>query len=109
MCSIMGVCGSGYIKDFTKAQFEECFGRTLSRGPDMSRVIETESGLLAFHRLAIMDLSETGMQPFERDGNALVCNGEIYGFRKIKNWKKNTGSAAIRIVKFSFRCTRNTD
>ena len=50
----------------------------------MSRVIETESGLLAFHRLAIMDLSETGMQPFERDGNALVCNGEIYGFRKIK-------------------------
>lgn len=31
-----------------------------------------------------MDLSETGMQPFERDGNALVCNGEIYGFRKIK-------------------------
>ncbi len=84
MCSIMGVCGSGYTKDFTKAQFEECFGRTLSRGPDMSRVIETESGLLAFHRLAIMDLSETGMQPFERDGNALVCNGEIYGFRKIK-------------------------
>lgn len=84
MCSIMGVCGSGYIKDFTNAQFEECFGRTLSRGPDMSRVIETESGLLAFHRLAIMDLSETGMQPFERDGNALVCNGEIYGFRKIK-------------------------
>ena len=84
MCSIMGVCGSGYTKDFTKAQFEECFGRTLSRGPDMSRVIETELGLLAFHRLAIMDLSETGMQPFERDGNALVCNGEIYGFRKIK-------------------------
>lgn len=64
MCSIMGVCGSGYTKDFTKAQFEECFGRTLSRGPDMSRVIETESGLLAFHRL--------GNHGSERNGNAAV-------------------------------------
>ena len=74
MCSIMGVCGSGYTKDFTKAQFEECFGRTLSRGPDMSRVIETESGLLAFHRLAIMDLSVANAMIIDKTTPNLVRN-----------------------------------
>ncbi|MGN1042068.1 MAG: asparagine synthase B, partial [Christensenellales bacterium] len=37
-----------------------------------------------FHRLAIMGLSEEGMQPFSLNGNFLVCNGEIYGFRRLK-------------------------
>ena len=64
MCSIMGVCGSGYTKDFTKAQFEECFGRTLSRGPDMSRVIETESGSAR--------VSPARNHGSERNGNAAV-------------------------------------
>ena len=31
-----------------------------------------------------MDLSESGMQPFHLDGDSLVCNGEVYGFRPIK-------------------------
>ncbi len=31
-----------------------------------------------------MDLSEDGMQPFHLDGDSLVCNGEIYGFRPIR-------------------------
>ena len=39
---------------------------------------------LGFHRLAIMGLHPEGMQPFTRDGSALVCNGEIYGYEKIK-------------------------
>ncbi len=80
----MGVCGKDYTQDFTKTVFTECFDRTESRGPDMSRICENGMGILAFHRLAIMDLNETGMQPFSRGGNMLVCNGEIYGFRKIK-------------------------
>lgn len=84
MCSIMGVCGSNYTQDFTKTVFKEYFDKTISRGPDMSRILENDMGLLAFHRLAIMDMHEIGMQPFLRNGNALVCNGEIYGFRKIR-------------------------
>ena len=50
----------------------------------MSRVLETGSGIIAFHRLAIMDLEESGMQPFEMDGSYAVCNGELYGFRTLK-------------------------
>ena len=50
----------------------------------MSKIIDTGDGLLGFHRLAIMGLSENGMQPFSLNGSHVVCNGEIYGFEKIK-------------------------
>ena len=50
----------------------------------MSKILPLKEGFLGFHRLAIMGLSEKGMQPFEFEGNYVVCNGEIYGFRKIK-------------------------
>ncbi|MBC5787637.1 MULTISPECIES: asparagine synthase B [Clostridiaceae] len=81
MCSIMGYCG----KSMPVTTFQKGFDKTISRGPDDTRIINTGNGLLGFHRLAIMGLQPEGMQPFFRDGNYLVCNGEIYGFRK---WKK---------------------
>ena len=76
MCSIMGYCGSSALLSV----FKEGFERTISRGPDDSRIIELEGGILGFHRLAIMGLTPEGMQPFELDGSYVVCNGEIYGF-----------------------------
>lgn len=57
---------------------------TLSRGPDDERIQKVGCGFLGFQRLSIMGLDESGMQPFEFNGNFVVCNGEIYGFRKIK-------------------------
>ena len=80
MCSIMGCCGVGTAPE----EFWEGFEKTLTRGPDASRVVDTGRGLLGFHRLAIMDLSESGMQPFERGGSYVVCNGEIYGFAALR-------------------------
>ena len=80
MCSIMGFSK----KTRTKEEITPYFNRSRSRGPDMSRIVETPSGYLCFHRLAIMDLAQSGMQPFELEGDYLVCNGEIYGFRAIK-------------------------
>lgn len=68
----------------TYSSFKEGFDKTVSRGPDDSKIIDTGKGLLGFHRLSIMGLSPEGMQPFELDGNYAVCNGEIYGFEKIK-------------------------
>ena len=46
MCSIMGYCGSDAIFD----DFKKGFDRTVSRGPDDSRIIDTGCGLLGFHR-----------------------------------------------------------
>ncbi|MGN0789593.1 MAG: asparagine synthase B [Christensenellales bacterium] len=80
MCGIMGYCG----KSATMQAFEQGFQKTVSRGPDQTRIIELPSGIIGFHRLAIMGLTESGMQPFRLDSDYVVCNGEIYGFEKIK-------------------------
>jgi len=80
MCAIMGFSTKTIPYETVRQQFS----RTISRGPDMSRILETGAGYLCFHRLAIMGLDETGMQPFELDGDSVVCNGELYGFRKMK-------------------------
>ena len=53
MCSIMGYCSSNAAFDI----FMEGFQRTVSRGPDDSRVVEVQDGILGFHRLAIMGLT----------------------------------------------------
>ena len=56
-------------------------------------------GTLLFHRLSIMGVHPEGMQPFTApDGSAVACNGEIYGFRKLKRelegrgWRFASGS-----------------
>ena len=90
MCAIMGFT-SPTLKEETMRPF---FDRTLSRGPDQTRVEPAGKGWLCFHRLAIMGLSEEGMQPFHLGGDMVVCNGEIYGFRKLR---------AQRAAKYTFR------
>ena len=80
MCSIMGYCG----KDADLSRFKEGFERTISRGPDASKIIDTSQGYLGFHRLSIMGLNDAGMQPFQLGQCYVVCNGEIYGFEKMK-------------------------
>ncbi len=80
MCSIMGYCG----ESATIGAFCSGFQQTVSRGPDDSKIVDTGKGLLGFHRLAIMGLHPEGMQPFRLANSYVVCNGEIYGFEKIK-------------------------
>ena len=83
----MGYCGSSA----GRALFEQGFYRTKSRGPDDSRIIDTGNGLLGFHRLSIMGLTPSGMQPFMLDGCFAVCNGELYGFEKEREKLREKG------------------
>ncbi|MDO5416448.1 MAG: asparagine synthase B [Lachnospiraceae bacterium] len=80
MCSIMGYCGASASREAFLSGFE----KTISRGPDDSRIIDTGKGLLGFHRLAIMGLHPEGMQPFAFEKSYVVCNGEIYGFEAMR-------------------------
>lgn len=89
MCSIIGWCGESADYD----RFIKGFERTVSRGPDDSRIVDTGRGLLGFHRLAIMGLTPSGMQPFSLGKSYAVCNGEIYGFEKWKKLLKEKGYA----------------
>jgi len=82
------MCGFLAFKSKKLSKLEEqSFHKITYRGPDDSRIEEVAPGVfLAFHRLAIMDLSTDGMQPFKNSqGDALVCNGEIYNHQQIRD------------------------
>ena len=91
MCSIMTWCSDTADME----RFMEGFKRTESRGPDDTRVIETGNGIMGFQRLSIMGLTDAGMQPFSRGDRHVVCNGEIYGFRRIKEELVKKGYAFV--------------
>ena len=87
MCSILAYC-SGQADPQVMA---EMLAKTISRGPDDTRIMETGNGYLGFNRLSIMGLTPEGMQPFTLNNNAVVCNGELYGFRKMRDALKKRG------------------
>ncbi len=92
-----------HSKDIRLKIYERAFDKTVSRGPDMSRTLETPAGWLFFHRLAIMGLTEEGMQPFELDGSAVVLQRRaLHGFRSVKEepGEKATPSKVILTAKF---------
>ncbi len=72
-------------------------GERLSRrGPDDAATWTDPAGRcrLAFRRLAILDLSESGRQPMTRDGRfAIAVNGEVYDFREIRADLVSRGAA----------------
>ncbi|MBR6044047.1 MAG: asparagine synthase B [Ruminococcus sp.] len=81
MCCIMGWCSAKADTELMKI----CFERTKSRGPDDTRFADVGAGVLGFHRLSIMGLTPEGMQPFQLGNSYVVCNGELYGFRKLRD------------------------
>ncbi|MBR5923745.1 MAG: asparagine synthase B [Clostridia bacterium] len=87
MCSVFGFCGE--VSD--AAAVKSNFYKTKSRGPDDSRIVKVDKGLLGFHRLSIMGLHDEGMQPFSLNGCLAVCNGELYGFKAERDRLINKG------------------
>lgn len=72
---------------------EKALEKTESRGPDDQRIAVLDGAVLGFQRLTIMGVDPTGMQPFFLDDDAAICNGEIYGFRPLKEELKAKGYA----------------
>ncbi len=90
MCTVFAYSGRQLSLDDVRSYLK----RTVMRGPDEMRTVELSRGrVIAFQRLAIMGLDESGMQPFERNGCYAATNGEIYGFRKIKAELESEGYA----------------
>lgn len=87
MCTIMTTTG----QLVTLPDYEEAFIRTRYRGPDDTRYLQNNKGIMGFHRLAIMGLTPEGMQPFTMKGSAAICNGEIYCFEPIRDQLKAAG------------------
>lgn len=83
MCGIFAFKGSSVSVEQLKAA-----SQSLSRrGPDHASFDVIDQGAsVAFYRLAIMDTSFHGNQPFKsKEHDFLVCNGEIYNFEELKS------------------------
>ena len=86
-----GICGFVTAKKITESQLKKMNDTMVHRGPDdAGEEIFAFSGDLqvgfAQRRLAILDLSAKGHQPFHSkdDGVVVVFNGEIYNFQQLK-------------------------
>ncbi len=87
MCGILCLIKNGEI-DIDQAL--ECLKKLIPRGPDKINylIIKPCNDIqifLGFTRLAVMDVTDAGLQPFEYNGNCIVCNGEIYDYKMLAN------------------------
>lgn len=91
MCGIIAIFGKYNIKKAIDGL------RTLEkRGPNCSTVIFKENEFQGFSRLSIMDLTMSGNQPMYDNNISLICNGEIYNYRELKD-------------KYNISCVSNSD
>jgi len=108
MCGIAGIVGR--LDEANRAALRKMSAAMLHRGPDDDGTWESTPGsdgmgaMLAFRRLAILDLSPSGHQPMldPVTGHALLFNGEVYNFRELRgrlqaegNTFQSTGDAAV--------------
>jgi asparagine synthase (glutamine-hydrolysing) len=63
------------------------------RGPDGDGAFSDEGVALGFRRLAIIDLSDAGRQPFASEDGALqlLHNGEVYNYRELRRELESRG------------------
>jgi len=81
MCGIFALLNSS--KKYMDYIYDE-FKKGHRRGPEFSK-LETDymKMILGFHRLAINGLNEESNQPLLIDNVVLICNGEIYNYKKL--------------------------
>lgn len=89
MCGIWAFISNSSISPESSGKYFNAFQKIKHRGPDYSRFdLIHPHALLGFHRLAILDESIRGMQPFclECPNKKLysITNGEIYNFSHLK-------------------------
>lgn len=96
MCGILG--GNNSKWDYEKALLS-----IKHRGPDGQRITKFSDIVLGFARLSIIDLSDRGMQPMfsTNEDICIVFNGEIYGYKKIREKLENLG--------YFFKSTADTE
>jgi asparagine synthase (glutamine-hydrolysing) len=80
MCGFLFYSGT----KLDQGEFSKALEKISHRGPDDTEVVHVDNKWMGFKRLAIMDLSHKGDQPFSHEDIWLVCNGEIYNFEKLE-------------------------
>ena len=83
----------GKLDEKLISKLENSFNKIRNRGPDFRNFLKISyngaiRAIAGFHRLAIMDTSSIGNQPFTYISNSMyeihvVCNGEIYNYKEL--------------------------
>ena len=82
MCGIFALLNNA--SRITYSNVETAFNLGKNRGPEYSKLLEnSENEIFGFHRLAINGLDSKSNQPFIFDDIILICNGEIYNYKKL--------------------------
>lgn len=85
MCGIFCYYNMFHISPLTKKFIETEFKKIKHRGPDSSQLIQLNNHVLfGFHRLRINDLSQNGDQPLTHENIQVICNGEIFNHKELK-------------------------
>lgn len=110
MCGIAGILGR--VDERNRGALTRMSAALVHRGPDDQGTWESvpdergQGALLAFRRLAILDLSPAGAEPMvdALTGHVLVFNGEIYNFKELRqrlvaagHTFRSTGDAAVML------------
>lgn len=110
MCGIAGILGR--VDERNRGALTRMSAALVHRGPDDQGTWESvpdergQGALLAFRRLAILDLSPAGAEPMvdALTGHVLVFNGEIYNFKDLRqrlvaagHTFRSTGDAAVML------------
>src|SRR5919197_2178263 len=93
MCGICGIVALG--RPAESATVERMAAELDHRGPDGDGSYAAEGVALGVRRLAIIDLTEAGNQPFASDDGSLrlVHNGEVYNYRELRRELEARGHA----------------
>jgi asparagine synthase (glutamine-hydrolysing) len=91
MCGICGIVHFGAPPE--TGAVEAMAGELDHRGPDGRGAFATTGVAFGFRRLAIIDLTDAGSQPFaSEDGRLqLMHNGEIYNYRELRRELETAG------------------
>ena len=92
------MCGFvGYVGKLNK-NLEASASQILHRGPDKSSFITEDDFSVAFNRLSIIDLTETGMQPYKYKNIIAYLNGEIYNYLELQKKFKNEFKPKFKLM-----------
>jgi asparagine synthase (glutamine-hydrolysing) len=89
-----GICGIARLGAPPQTEAVEAMAAELAhRGPDGGGTYAADGVALAARRLAILDLSEAGAQPFASEDGLLrlVHNGEVYNHRELRRELEDRG------------------
>ena len=102
MCGITGLYAFNELGRFFSINIQKSVQTLEKRGPDASRLFNTERAFLGHTRLSIIDLSTAANQPMRtEDGRyTIVFNGEIYNYQSLREELK---------AKYSFSTESDTE